>query len=98
LKDVELKYIGLFTTMKTSTRQGVQGALTKYYFEVFEAIFSAVHTEEMKHNLNNPMRNPDHRSRLVTPEEISNGKTADGIDIAENCLPLIGQNITPDPQ
>ena len=93
-KDVTLNYIGLFSTLKKSTRQGAKGALTKYYFEVFEAVFSSGHIEEMNHNLNDLERNPDYRSRFVTPEEISNGKTIDGITIAENCLPLIGKSIT----
>lgn len=69
--------------------------MTKYYFEVFEATLTKTHMEEMKRNLGNPTKNPDYRSRLVTPKEISDGKTLDGILIAENYLPLIGKGINP---
>ena len=82
---INLEYLTTTTERAVSDRPGQEGVITQRYFEVYRATFN----EEYSSKLRNALLSPNSHLTLVGGDEIRNGRTHSGIEIATNCGALI---------
>tara|TARA_Y100000310_G_C20512556_1_gene729578 strand:+ start:350 stop:949 length:600 start_codon:yes stop_codon:yes gene_type:complete len=80
-----MQYLGTSKETATTDRPGQEGQLTQRYLEIFDVGFAP----EYQETLENATHQEESRLALVTAEEIEQGKTNSGLEIATNCIPLI---------
>lgn len=85
LADSEIRFLGCVPTEESSTRSGIGGSRTHYFFEIFQVNLPETICEAIRIS----MRKPESRLRTVTRCEIEGGKTRDGFPIANSAGSLL---------
>ena len=83
--DLVTAYLGTAKERAETDRPGQEGQVTQRFLEVFDVEFQPEYQAKLK----DAAYDTNTRLALVTPEEIEQGKTAEGIEVATNCLPFL---------